>query len=148
VIGAIARSVLVAVAAMLCGACQMSFGVTQDAAPCQPSPDYFVSDVWPRYLDAYHCGDRGCHAFDNGHGTLRFQAPEIAPAAGTALSAWPTSWRENYLSTVQQVRCDDPAASRLLTIPQGLGNAHPPGPVVTDRPGALMVIVTWVQRGP
>src|SRR3954465_7359882 len=117
----IGLAVVVAALAMAAGACTIDVGdvgAVPDAAAGAPSPDYFVSDVWPRYLDATHCADRGCHDFSDGHGTLRFRPPEVAPAPGTPLAAWPTGWPENYLSTIQQLRCDAPSASRLLTFPE------------------------------
>lgn len=116
------------------------------AAACAPSTDFFAADVYPRYFAVYRCGESQCHSFDRGHGTLRLRPPEATPALGTPLSMWPLAWRENYLSAVQLVRCDAPAASRLLTVPEGLGDLHPPGPVVRDRPGAAALIGAWVAR--
>jgi hypothetical protein len=29
-------------------------------------------------------------------------------------------------------------------MPEGLGNLHPPGPVVVDRAGAAMLVERWV----
>ena len=127
-----------------CAACTVDNGSVPDAAACAARPDYFVSDVWPRYLVANRCNSAGCHDFDDGHGTLRLRVPEAAPAAGTPLDAWPLGWRENYLSALQLVRCDDPLASRLLTFPEGQGDLHPPGPVVLDRQTAATVIQAWV----
>jgi hypothetical protein len=54
------------------------------------------------------------------------------------------SWRENYLSAIQYLDCDDALASRLLTMPEGAGNLHPPGPVVQDRAAAATVIEQWI----
>ena len=115
-----------------------------DAAPCAASPDYFVSDVWPRYLVANGCGSSRCHDFTDGHGTLRLRSVDAAPAPGMPLAAWSTAWRESYLSTVQLVRCDAPLQSRLLTVPEGQGNLHPPGPIVLDRASAATVIESWI----
>jgi len=133
-------------AAIACAACTIDIGAMPDASPCAANPDFFVSDVWPRYLVANQCGNSGCHSFDNGHGYLRLHQPEApAPAPGGApLADWPVGWRENYLSTIQLLRCDAPLASRLLTVPEGVGNLHPPGPVVLDRATARTVIQTWV----
>ncbi|MGZ3429325.1 MAG: hypothetical protein ACXVCV_21890 [Polyangia bacterium] len=127
-----------------CAACTVDVGAVPDAGPCAGKPDFFVSDVWPRYLVPNQCVSRGCHDFDNGHGYLRLHTPEAAPAPGTALDGWPIGWRENYLSTIQLVRCDQPLTSRLLTVPEGQSNLHPPGPVVLDRALAATLIQTWV----
>lgn len=135
---------LAMLALMACAACTVDAGAVPDAGACAASPDVFVSDVWPRYLEANRCNTRGCHDFDDGHGYLRLRTPEAAPAAGTPLAAWPLGWRENYLSALQLVRCDQPLASRLLTVPEGQSNLHPPGPVVLDRATAASVIEDWV----
>jgi hypothetical protein len=127
-----------------CGACTIDVGVAPDAGPCPASPDFFVSDVFPFYLQANQCNSAGCHAFEDGHGTLRLRTPGLAPVPGTPLEQWPFDWRENYLSALQLVRCDDPSQSRLLTVPEGQSNLHPPGPVVLDRASARMIITTWV----
>src|SRR3954470_13941989 len=101
-------------------ACTIDAGTVPDGGACAARPDYFVSDVWPRYLEANRCASSGCHDFTDGHGYLRLRAPETPPPApGTPIDAWPIGWRENYLSALQLVRCDDPAASRLLTVPEG-----------------------------
>jgi hypothetical protein len=136
------RSAAVASLVVL-GAC-VDLGTTPNTVACTPSPDFYVSTVFPRYLQTNQCVSGGCHSFDGGHGTLRLQPPEIAPAPGTPLDAWPMSWRQNYLSTIQLVRCDAPPESRLLTVPEGLGNLHPPGPVVLDRVAAFNIVTGWV----
>ena len=130
---------------MACAACTVNAGAPPDAGACAASPDFFVSDVSPRYLDANLCGSSGCHDFNDGHGYLRLRPLEAAPAAGTPLAAWPLGWRENYLSALQLIRCDDPLASRILTVPEGQSNLHPPGPVVLDRATAATVIETWAR---
>jgi len=130
---------------LACAACTISNGAVPDAAPCAANPDFFVSDIYPRYLVANQCTNGGCHDFDDGHGSLRLRAPESpAPAVGLAIGDWPIGWRENYLSTIQLLRCDAPAQSRLLLVPEGVSNLHPPGPVVLDRAAAAAMMQTWV----
>jgi hypothetical protein len=134
-------------AAAACAGCTVDVGPQAQAAACTASPDFFVSDVWPKYLVANQCSTGGCHSFDNGHGSLRLRDPEPAPAPGLdVLTAWPLGWRENYLSTIQILRCDAPLMSRLLTVPEGESNLHPPGPVVLDRKTAATTIDTWVHK--
>lgn len=126
-------------------ACTIDTGVTPDAAACTAAPDFFVSDVYPRYLVPNQCGSSGCHAFDDGHGVLRLRTPEMPPpAVGQRLDEWPPAWRENYLSAIHLVRCDAPLQSRLLVVPEGQDNLHPPGPVVLDRVTAASLLQTWV----
>jgi hypothetical protein len=131
--------------ALLAASCTVEAGSTS-AVPCAPSPSYFVSDVWPRYLVPELCGTASCHSFEDGQGVMRFHgvAADAAPAANAALTDWPLSWRENYLSAIQYLRCDAPAQSRILSMPEGIGNLHPPGPVVRDRATARSVIEQWV----
>jgi hypothetical protein len=127
------------------GACTIDVGAQPDAAPCTASPDFFVSDVFPRYLVANQCGSSGCHSFDGGHGVFRLRRPEMPePSPGLPLDMWPFAWRQNYLSAIHLVRCDAPLDSRLLIVPQGQNNLHPPGPVVLDRKAAAMIFETWV----
>src|SRR5258706_480417 len=69
-------------------ACRVDLGQIPDAAVCNPSPDFFVSDVFPRYLVPNQCGNGGCHDFATGHGTLRLRPPFNPPAPGTPLDGW------------------------------------------------------------
>jgi hypothetical protein len=126
--------------------CAVDRGTTATATACAASPGYFVSDVYPRYLEANQCGSAGCHDFDHGHGVLRLRAPERpAPAAQPAIESWPLGWRENYLSAIHLLRCDAPLESRLLRVPEGDDNLHPPGPVVLDRATAAALLQSWVE---
>lgn len=127
--------------------CTIDVGHAPDAGACTASPDFFVSDVYPRYLVANQCGNGGCHAFDGGHGVLRLRTPDTPPPApGQSIDAWPLAWRENYLSTIHLLRCDAPLDSRLLIVPEGRDNLHPPGPVVLDRATAAQLIQSWVSQ--
>jgi hypothetical protein len=135
---------LVLVAALL-AACEIAVGTPPDASPCLASPDFFASDVFPNYLVGDRCALGGCHDFTDGHGYLRLRSPEPTPAPGTPLEDFPFAWRENYLSAIQLLRCDAPLASRLLTVPEGQSNLHPPGPVVGDRAAAAVLFTTWVN---
>ena len=83
-------------------------------------------------------------------------ASEAAPAAGTALGSWPPGWHATYVSAIQLLRCDAPLESRLWTVPLGVGNLHPPGPVIgsarlsdgttLDRAAAEKIIETWIAQ--
>jgi hypothetical protein len=125
--------------------CSVELGSIGDGG-CTPAPDVFVSDVWPNYLAPTGCAMSGCHSFSDGHGSLRLKTPEAtAPAPGTPLASWPPNWRSNYLSAAQLVDCTSPLASRLLTVPEGEGDLHPPGPVVLDRAAAAAAVTAWAK---
>jgi hypothetical protein len=131
----------------MCSGCTIDVGTLPDAGACTASPDYFVSDVYPRYLVANQCGTGGCHSFEGGHGVFRLRVPEMPPPApGQAIADWPMNWRQNYLAAIHILRCDAPLDSRLLIVPEGRNNLHPLGPVVLDRDTAALVIQTWVSR--
>jgi hypothetical protein len=131
----------------LSSGCTLNVGAPPDAGACTASPDFFVSDVYPRYLVANQCGSGACHAFEGGHGVLRLRTPEMPlPSPGQSIDAWPMAWRENYLSAIHLLDCDAPLESRLLIVPEGRNNLHPPGPVVLDRTTAAQVIQTWVSK--
>jgi hypothetical protein len=118
---------------------------TPDAGACRGAPDFFVSDVYPRYLAATSCGlATSCHDFSDGHGYFRLHTPEVAPPKGLTIDRWPVGWRENYLSAIQLLDCTHALSSRLLTVPEGLADPHPPGPVVRDRVTAAEVLQAWV----
>lgn len=130
---------------LLLGACELAPGAPPDAAACAASTDYFVAHVQSDFFVAHQCAtERDCHAYARGHGTLRLRPWESPSPAGLPLGQWPIGWRENYLSAIQQLDCAQPLESRLLTIPEGQGNIHPPGPVISDRPNAGALIEAWV----
>jgi hypothetical protein len=125
-------------------ACTVSAGTAPDAGSCAPSPQFFVSDVYPKYLAPNSCGLAGsCHDFDDGHGYFRLHKPAAAPAPTTPIAEWPASWRENYLAAAQLYDCAHPLDSLLLQIPEGTGDLHPLGPAVLDRGMAATVLQAW-----
>jgi hypothetical protein len=125
--------------------CEVDLRPTQDAAPCAPSPGFFLSDVWSQYIRRNTCASDGCHDFATGHGYLRFRLPTpIGPEVTAPLDTWPESWRLNYLTAIQLVRCDDPTASRLLTVPEGLADPHPPGDAVDSHDLADQLFRDWI----
>ena len=107
--------------------CTVPLGTTPDAAPCRPSTRFFASDFWLGYIDANQCATSDCHAFDGGHGYLRYKPAGDMPDPLSPIDNWPEAWRYNYYQSIQLVRCDDPLKSRLLTVPEGKGDLHPPG---------------------
>jgi hypothetical protein len=135
---------MVVLLALVSIGCTVSAGTTPDAGSCSPSPQFFVSDVWPKYLAANFCGTAGsCHDFNDGHGYFRLRPPGAAPKMNVPLAQWPTSWRENYHAAVQLFDCAQPLDSLLLEIPGGRDDLHPVGPVVLDRTAAATVLQAW-----
>jgi hypothetical protein len=131
----------------LCGlsACSVPLGATPDAGACAASPRYFVTDVWPRYLDHNGCGQSSCHAVSNGHGYYRLEPGIDPPAPTTTLDAWPEAWRDNYYASIQLLRCDAPLESRLLTTPAELADPHPAGLSVDNLAEAKQLFQAWVN---
>jgi hypothetical protein len=140
------RAVLWA-AALCAGAagCTVDLGAVPDAAPCHPSTSYFVDPLWPQYIDANQCATSACHAFADGHGYFRLRAPGTAPLATAPIDQWPDAWRDNYLASIQLFDCAAPLQSRLLTVPEGKADPHPPGVSVppSAQPLAESLIQGW-----
>jgi hypothetical protein len=126
-------------------ACTVSLGRAPDAGPCAPSPAFFVSDVWPGYLDENKCASTGCHDFTDGHGYLRYRPVPSSPSGGS-IDAWPSEWRLNYLTSIQLVRCDDPLQSRLLSVPEGNADPHPVGAAIEVPAVAEQILRDWVAQ--
>jgi hypothetical protein len=132
--------------ALIFAACAVDLGRAPDAGPCMASPAFFASDVWPDYLDLNKCASAGCHDFTDGHGYLRYHLPPAAPGPDQPLESWPESWRLNYLTSIQLLRCDDPPASRLLSVPAGMADPHPVGAQIEDLDRATQLFRDWVSQ--
>ncbi len=109
------------------------------------SPHYFVSDVWPRYLDHNSCEQSGCHAASDGHGYFRLQPGTNLPLFDAPIDGWPDNWRANYFASIQLVRCDAPLSSRLFTTPAQLADDHPVGISVDNLAESKLLFQTWVD---
>ena len=129
---------------ILAAGCTVPLGTTPDAAPCTPSTRFFVSDFWLGYVDANQCATSDCHAFDTGHGYLRYRAPGNMPDATSPIGDWPQAWRDNYYQSIQLLNCDQPLQSRLLTVPEGKADQHPPGISVTSDVVAEELFQEWI----
>jgi hypothetical protein len=124
--------------------CSVPLGARPDAGPCTPSTAFFASDLWLGYLDANQCATSNCHAFDGGHGYLRYKPPGNMPDPMSPITDWPAAWRDNYYESIQLVRCDDPLKSRLLTVPEGKAEPHPPGGVIGWPPQDEDYFQRWI----
>ncbi len=130
-------------------------GCTIDLGPdtgppqqCNAPPDYFVTDVWPRYFEKYTCGRSQCHDASTGKGYFRVQdvSAVAAPTPTMPVSTWPAAWQNNLRAVERNVSCADPLASNVLIVPTGRGQRHPPGISVTDIPEADMIFTTWLAK--
>jgi hypothetical protein len=131
-------------ALFLLAGCTVPLGAVPDAAPCAPSTSFFVSDMWLGYFGRNQCATSSCHDFDGGHGYLRFHAPGTMPDAASPIATWPPAWRDNYQQAIQLVRCDQPLSSRLLTVPEGKADPHPPGVSIDVPAAAELLFQEWV----
>jgi hypothetical protein len=138
-------SLRIALLAFLAAGCTVSVGKSTDAGACSPSTAYFASTFWLGYVDPNHCAASSCHAFSDGHGYLRYLPPGDIPAPGVAFADWPAAWRANYYQSVQFMNCAEPLQSRLLTVPEGNADPHPPGPSVMMPQVAEELFQDWVS---
>lgn len=120
---------------------------TGPPAGCNAPPQFFVSDVWPRYFERYTCGKSDCHDSAKGRGSFRLQSlmGVPTPAPTDSLASWPTQWRENLRSVQRVLNCANPLASQVLTVPSGRAQPHPPGVSVTDIPDADALFTQWLK---
>ena len=49
-----------------------------------------------------------------------------------------------FRAVQQNLTCSSPTSSAVLAIPSGRGTPHPPGDVVTDKPGADALFTMWL----
>jgi len=130
------------------------WGCTIDPGPdvgppagCNAPPGFFVTDVWPKYFQAYSCGQSDCHDAATGHGFFRLQdvSAVAAPDPNSPVSTWPEQWQANFRAVQQNLSCSSPTGSAVLAIPSGRGTPHPAGTVVTDIPGADALFTMWLS---
>ena len=138
---------LTAVAAAALWGCTIDPGPdVQAPAGCNAPPAFFVTDVWPKYFQAYGCGKSDCHDSATGHGFFRLQdvSGVAAPDPMAPVSTWPPQWQANFMAVEQNLSCSSPTGSDVLAIPSGRATPHPPGDVVTDHAGADALFTMWL----
>jgi hypothetical protein len=135
---------LVALCSAACGTIDPG-PATGPPAGCNASPSFFVEHTWPEYLDRYGCGQASCHDAATGHGYFRLE-----PVAGATpfdahqpTSTWPEQWRTDLAAAARLLDCADPGSSQLLLVPEGRGQPHPPGDVVSDHAAADALMAQW-----
>lgn len=134
---------------LVLGGCTIDLG--PDTGPpmqCNAAPDYFLSDVWPRYFERYGCAMSQCHDASTGKGYFRLQNVSNipAPAATAPVSTWPMEWQNNFKAVERNISCANPLASNVLIVPSGRGQKHPPGVTVTDIPDADAIFSMWLTK--
>jgi hypothetical protein len=128
---------------------------------CNGSPTFFLTDVWPKYLDKYTCGKSDCHDYNAGKSSFRLKnltdknecpppvdgMPYPTPMPTDAPANWPECWQFNYVNATRQLNCADPLSSRLLIKPEQRGTSHQGGSLVTgqDATDAEMLFATWAR---
>jgi hypothetical protein len=119
----------------------------QPPAGCNAPPAFFVTDVWPKFFEAYGCGMSDCHDSVSGHGYFRTRsvAGVAAPDPASPTSTWPDPWRTNLLAVQANLSCSSPTSSPVLLIASGRGQPHPGGNVVTDLAAADQLFTTWLM---
>ena len=120
---------------------------TGPPAGCDAPPAFFVSDVWPKYFANYTCGRTDCHDASSGHGFFRLNdvSSVVAPNPMSAVSTWPQAWQSNFQAVEHNVNCTNPLQSAVLAVPEGKGQPHPPGVIVTDQNSADALFLMWLQ---
>ena len=115
---------------------------------CNAPSAFFVSDIWPKYFDAYGCGKSDCHDSVSGHGYFRLTslAGVTTPAPTDPVSSWPMAWSDNFRNVQRVLSCANPTLSQSLAVPSGRAQPHPPGVTVTDIPGADALFRMWLSK--
>jgi hypothetical protein len=107
-----------------------------DVNACRPSQSYFVNHIWPDVLNATyggkHCADSQCHGVGTQTPFALIADPQPAAATFTMAATpsmampmpdpivtlpLPDDWSKNYRAASQEMNCDDPTASQLVTTP-------------------------------
>jgi hypothetical protein len=112
-----------------------------DVNACRPSRAYFLSDVWPSFIDKDYsgkkCGDSRCHDPTSGR---QFVVTPPKSAPGLPL---PADWEANYISASMQMQCSDVKGSPLYTRAAGL-QTHGPGKLIEPAGAEALVLQMWV----
>ena len=114
-----------------------------DVNACRPSQQFFVDQIWPNFLAqdyaGVHCTDATCHGGASNN-SLRLIVP--LSAATIPLAA---EWYDNYISTTQQMRCTNVAASLLLEKPSTI-QPHLGGKLIEANGPEATLIKMWISQ--
>jgi hypothetical protein len=114
-----------------------------DVNACRPSQQFFVDQIWPNFLameyGGAHCYDSTCHGGASNN-SLRLTVP-----TSTATIPLAAEWYDNYVSTTQQMKCTNVAASLLLEKPSGL-QPHLGGALISPNGDEATLIKMWITQ--
>jgi hypothetical protein len=55
------------------------------------------------------------------------------------------AWQQNLQSVQHNISCTNPLQSAVLAVPEGRGQPHPPGVIVTAQPAADALFMMWLK---
>jgi hypothetical protein len=115
-----------------------------DVNACRPSQQFFADQIWPNVLSkeygGLHCTDSTCHGGASSN-SLRLLIP-LNPTPPVPLTM---EWYDNYISTTQQMKCTNVAASLLLEKPTGF-QPHIGGRLFDPESPEALLIKMWISQ--
>ena len=127
-----------------------------DVNACEPSVQYFITNVWPMFLSmdygGKHCFDSGCH--DLGSRTpltltdISASIATIPPPPAPLPNPLPPDVEADYTQASQQMNCSDVADSKLLIFPENIqvhGGGQLIDPNSQQATDTLKLLETWVN---
>ena len=115
-----------------------------DVNACRPSQQFFADEIWPNVLskdyNGLHCTDSTCHG-GGSNNSLRLLIP-INPTPAIPLTM---EWYDNYISTTQQMKCTNVAASLLLEKPTTI-QPHLGGKLIEPDGAEATLIKMWISQ--
>jgi hypothetical protein len=144
------RLLLLAVApALAVAACETVYlgEPPADVNACRPSQQFFVSEIWPNFLDKDYggvkCGDSTCH------GALAPNALDIIPVVYDPNNPPPIpltgDWASNYMTATEEMNCANVAASKLLEYPAFI-RVHGGGKLIEPDGPEATLIKMWISQ--
>jgi hypothetical protein len=108
---------------------------------CRPSPAFFVSQVWPNFLNKDYggkrCSDSGCHNSSSGRQLV------LTPPTSPGTVPLPADWAMIYRSVSEQMSCTNVSSSPLLVRTDGRQTHGGNKLIEPDGPEATLVKM-WV----
>lgn len=115
-----------------------------DVNACRPSQQFFADEIWPNVLSkdyaGLHCTDATCHGGASNN-SLRLLIP-LNPTPPIPLTM---EWYDNYISTTQQMKCTNVAASLLLEKPTTF-QPHLGGKLFEPDGAEATLIKMWISQ--
>jgi predicted CxxxxCH...CXXCH cytochrome family protein len=112
-----------------------------DVNACRPPVAFFLSDVWPNFLNKTYgdkrCSNAGCH--DSGSARQLVLTPPTSMPA----TPLPPDWAMVYRSVTEQLLCTNVDSSPLLTRPDGR-QSHGGGKLIDPEGPEATLVKMWV----